>query len=107
MFYFLIVNYLFPVFWGRYAQLELDATAHRSVLGMDIPETDRDTMLGASIRQESWRKLEKVGECKAGIYGSDNLYGAFWHFGLHIRTNVVIERLKGKLAGILYSGPYG
>ena len=57
---------------------------------------------GASIRQESGRRLESA---KLEYMVVAILY--MGHFGLHIWTNVVIKRLKGKLAGILYSGPYG
>lgn len=56
---------------------------------------------GASIQQESWRQLERarLEDMVAVLY--------IGHSRLHIWINVVIKRLKGKLAGILFCGPYG
>ena len=57
---FFIFNCPFPVFLGSICQLELDATAHRTVLVIDFSQNRQRCNAGASKQQKSWRKLGRA-----------------------------------------------
>ena len=103
---FLSATFDFLFSGGRYS-MPTRARCDRSpvcVSDKGFPKQSKDAVLMPGYSKQvggSWR--EQGWECMVVREG----YGLYRVFGHHIWSDVVIKRLKGRPAGMLYSGPYG